>query len=91
MCVCVCGVCGQGQRGEEEDEGGVSLLFRGGAKKKTRAIAVCCYETYRDSRREETDGTKKIDKKTHKMLRSFFSFFFLLKALHHDKNMHYVR
>lgn len=68
----------------EEECGHAFKLFRGGAKKRTRAIAVCCYETYKNNRREETDGTKKYTKYCA-------YFFFLLKALHHDKNMHYVR
>lgn len=72
--------------------GRVHLLFRGGAKKKTRAIAVCCYGTYRDSTREETDGGKKKPKTTkHTKSCGHFFLLFLLKALHHDKNMHYVR
>lgn len=41
------------------EAGGVSLFdFRMGAKKTL--IAVCCYETYRDRQREETDGKKKL-------------------------------
>lgn len=41
------------------EAGGVSLFdFRMGAKKTL--IAVCCYETYRDGQREETDGKKKL-------------------------------
>lgn len=41
------------------EAGGVSLSdFRMGAKKTL--IAVCCYETYRDRQREETDGKKKL-------------------------------
>lgn len=40
------------------EAGGVSLFdFRMGAKKTL--IAVCCYATYRDRQREETDGKKK--------------------------------